>query len=101
MSEKFAPPYAIVAGVPARIIRYRFDENTIERLMASQGWEYGPEIVKGLDFTRPHDIISVIEDRIANGITKYECDKYIIDPTKKEVVRIIKGTSERELLLKL
>lgn len=98
---KDVPPYAIVAGVPARIIRYRFDENTIERLMASQWWEYGPEIVKGLDFTRPHDIISVIEDRIANGFPKYECDKYIIDPTKKEVVRIIKGTSERELLLKL
>ena len=27
---KDVPPYAVVAGVPARVIRYRFDEKTIE-----------------------------------------------------------------------
>lgn len=33
------PPYAIVAGVPAKIIRYRFDEKTIERLQKSCWWD--------------------------------------------------------------
>jgi acetyltransferase-like isoleucine patch superfamily enzyme len=33
------PPYAIVAGVPAKIIRYRFDEETIARLLDSRWWE--------------------------------------------------------------
>lgn len=33
------PPYAIVSGVPAKIIRYRFDENTIEKLLATKWWE--------------------------------------------------------------
>lgn len=33
------PPYAIVAGVPARIIRYRFDEEQRSRLLASRWWE--------------------------------------------------------------
>jgi acetyltransferase-like isoleucine patch superfamily enzyme len=36
---KHVPPYAIVGGNPARIIRYRFDEETIERLMAIKWWD--------------------------------------------------------------
>ena len=34
------PPYAIVAGNPARIIRYRFGEALRERLLASRWWDY-------------------------------------------------------------
>ncbi|NLF30022.1 MAG: CatB-related O-acetyltransferase [Planctomycetes bacterium] len=34
------PPYAIVGGTPARVIRYRFDEATIERLLATAWWEW-------------------------------------------------------------
>lgn len=30
---KDVPPYAIVGGVPARVIRYRFDEQTVKALM--------------------------------------------------------------------
>lgn len=32
------PPYAIVAGSPAKIIKYRFSENTISSLLQSQWW---------------------------------------------------------------
>ena len=37
------PPYAIVAGVPARVLRYRFDENTIILLEKSKWWEKSPD----------------------------------------------------------
>lgn len=37
--NKDVPPYAIVAGIPAKIIRYRFDETTIERLLKSEWWK--------------------------------------------------------------
>lgn len=37
------PPYAIVAGSPAKVIRYRFDEQTIKLLEESKWWEYTPE----------------------------------------------------------
>lgn len=37
------PPYAIVGGVPARIIRYRFDEKTIEALLNLKWWEFSEE----------------------------------------------------------
>lgn len=33
------PPYAIVAGCPAKIIRYRFDEQTISRLLDIKWWD--------------------------------------------------------------
>ncbi|HEF1256584.1 TPA: CatB-related O-acetyltransferase [Campylobacter coli] len=37
---KDIPPYAIVAGIPAKIIKYRFNEKTIERLLKLQWWKY-------------------------------------------------------------
>lgn len=40
------PPYAIVGGTPARIIRYRCDEQTIERLLAERWWDWPEEKIK-------------------------------------------------------
>ena len=40
---KDVPPYAIVAGVPAKIIRYRFDEATIQMLLDSKWWKFSPK----------------------------------------------------------
>lgn len=34
------PPFAIVAGVPARVIRYRFDARTVDSIMATEWWNY-------------------------------------------------------------
>ncbi|TCB59732.1 CatB-related O-acetyltransferase [Acinetobacter terrae] len=36
---KDIPDYAVVAGNPAKIIRYRFDEEMIYQLLASKWWE--------------------------------------------------------------
>lgn len=40
---KDVPPYAVVAGSPARILRYRFDADTCAMLEASRWWEKTPE----------------------------------------------------------
>ncbi len=37
---KDVPPYAIVGGVPARVIKYRFEEHIIEQLMQLKWWQY-------------------------------------------------------------
>ena len=37
---KDVPPYAIVAGNPARILRYRFDEQTIAKLLELKWWDW-------------------------------------------------------------
>jgi len=36
---KDVPPYAIVGGVPAKILKYRFDEPTIKKLMDIRWWD--------------------------------------------------------------
>jgi len=40
---KDIPPYAIAVGVPAKVIRYRFDEETIERITATEYWNWSRE----------------------------------------------------------
>lgn len=37
------PPYAVVAGVPAKVIKYRFDETTREALLQSEWWNWPEE----------------------------------------------------------
>ena len=34
------PPYAIVAGNPARMVRSRFDDSQVARLLAARGWDW-------------------------------------------------------------
>ncbi len=36
---KDVPPYAIVGGVPAKILKYRYDENTIQFLLNIKWWD--------------------------------------------------------------
>ena len=36
------PPYAIVGGIPAKILRYRFNKEIIDKLLASKWWEKSP-----------------------------------------------------------
>ena len=43
---KNVPPYAIVGGVPAKIIRYRYDEETISFLLQTQWWNNTEEWFK-------------------------------------------------------
>lgn len=45
---KDVPPYAIVAGVPAKVIGYRYDEETIAFLLKLQWWN------KGIDWLTEH-----------------------------------------------
>ena len=66
------PPYAIVGGVPARVIKYKFSDKIIEKLEALRWWDYGPDILKGCDITDVERTIDVVEERIAKGFKKYE-----------------------------
>lgn len=39
-------PYTIVAGVPARPIKKRFDDETVERLLKIRWWELDDEVIR-------------------------------------------------------
>lgn len=45
---KSVPPFAIVVGNPAAIIKYRFDEQTIIRLLRSEWWNLDSKTLKAL-----------------------------------------------------
>lgn len=45
---KDVPPYAIVGGNPARVIRHRFPPEIVAGLMATAWWEAPPERVRAL-----------------------------------------------------
>jgi len=44
--NKDVPPYAIVAGSPAQVIKYRFDEEIIAMLEKIKWWEWDVEKIK-------------------------------------------------------
>lgn len=37
---KDLPPYAVAVGVPAKVIKYRFDGETVEKLLKSAWWDW-------------------------------------------------------------
>lgn len=55
--NKDVPPYAVVVGNPARIVRYRFSREVIDQLLASKWWEKPIGELKSeiKDFQRPLD----------------------------------------------
>lgn len=44
--NKDVPPYAIVVGIPAKVLRYRFSEEIINELNKSHYWDYDPNEAK-------------------------------------------------------
>ncbi|RME56127.1 antibiotic acetyltransferase [Candidatus Parcubacteria bacterium] len=53
---KSTPPYAVVAGNPAKIIKFRFDQETIEGLLASRWWKMKPEELSKLYDLMDHPV---------------------------------------------
>ena len=43
---KDIPPYSIVGGVPARVIRYRFSEKEIKKLLSIKWWNWSVDDLK-------------------------------------------------------
>lgn len=54
---KDVPPFAIVAGNPAKIIRYRFDQEKIERILAARWWDFKEHVI-----AENYDLISRLDD---------------------------------------
>ena len=61
---KDVPPYGIVVGNPAILVRYRFDQNVIQKLLQIKWWDWDPDFV----FENSEDL---------RGDTKYFVNKYL------------------------
>ena len=69
------PPYAIAVGNPARVIRRRFDDDTIARLEAIEWWTRTPEELKPIepvfhvDLTEQPDVLYQLAPAVPAGRT--------------------------------
>ena len=59
---KDVPPYSIVGGVPAKLIRTRFDETTVQRLLSLSWWDFSMTRADTADL--PLDDIQASIDRL-------------------------------------
>lgn len=57
---KDIPPYAISGGVPAKTLSYRFDDETIRKLLALKWWDVPYAQLKSVSFDRIDDAIEQI-----------------------------------------
>jgi virginiamycin A acetyltransferase len=54
------PPYSVVGGNPARVLRTRFDADTVARLMAVAWWDWPRDkLARNLDAVRGADIAAL------------------------------------------
>lgn len=63
---KDVEPYTIVAGVPARPIRKRFDDNIIEKLLSLKWWEFDDEKLK--------NNIEIFKSKLTNENIDFLCE---------------------------
>lgn len=61
---KDVPPYAIVAGTPAKVLRYRFSDEIIARLLALKWWDYCIYDFYGAPLDDIERALDVMEDLI-------------------------------------
>ncbi|MEA1989258.1 MAG: FkbM family methyltransferase [Pseudomonadota bacterium] len=70
---KDVPAYSIVGGVPAKVIRYRFDKDVIDELLDIRWWAYGMNALRDVDLDNS-DIrgsLKKIRENVAAGVGIY------------------------------
>jgi hypothetical protein len=60
-------PYSVVAGNPAKFIRFRFDEPTCESMLACEWWNFEPADFGDLPFDQPLEFLQRINERKQAG----------------------------------
>ena len=71
--SKNVPPYAVVVGNPARVVRYRFSRDVIEELVESKWWEKDiEEILPDIeDYLKPYEKL-YFERKRGEGVSSGE-----------------------------
>lgn len=68
--SKNVPAYAIVGGVPAKIIRYRFSDDVIQKLLNIQWWNRDPQWIE--ENSRYFDDVNDLLLRLDHGEAQHE-----------------------------
>jgi acetyltransferase-like isoleucine patch superfamily enzyme len=70
---KDVPPYALVAGNPAVVKKYRFEDKVIERLLQVQWWRFAPWDLEGLELDNLPRALDLLEERITSETISPYC----------------------------
>lgn len=81
--------YEVVGGVPAKVIKKRFDNKTIEKLLESKWWEKTPDKLKGFS-------VEYLNKRILNDmrILNIVSSNIVQDPRVLKQIETIKGVTD-------
>lgn len=71
---KDVPPYAIVAGNPARIVKYRFDEDVIDKLQKIAWWDWDSETIVKYAETILGDVRDFADTFFVEGMHKKDVE---------------------------
>ncbi|MGN1205980.1 MAG: CatB-related O-acetyltransferase [Eubacterium sp.] len=63
---KDVPPYAIVAGNPAHVIKYRFEEEIVRKLQRIHWWSWSPDQLKAAEEDMKGDIRKFVDKYYGN-----------------------------------
>lgn len=75
---KDVPPYALVAGVPAVVKRFRFAEKRVDRLLRSRWWEFAPWDLKGAPVDQMPAFFDFLAELRGRGVKPYTADKVLV-----------------------
>jgi acetyltransferase-like isoleucine patch superfamily enzyme len=64
---KDVPPYAVVGGNPARVLKYRFDPEVIAELSRLEWWNYDPKRISEIGYADPASFCKKLSAEIAAG----------------------------------
>lgn len=81
MVVKDIPPYAVVAGVPAKVVNYRFNSHVIEQLLNLKWWQYAWTDFRSI---QRNESIENFIDSLEEMITKEKLWPYLPDVTTCE-----------------
>ncbi|WP_298215407.1 CatB-related O-acetyltransferase [Acidocella sp.] len=72
---KDVPPYSVVAGNPARIVKLRFPASTIARMQRVAWWRYAFWDLSLIPVADPEAFLDYIEGAIRNDLQVYEPER--------------------------
>lgn len=79
-------PFEIVGGIPAKRIRFRFDEETMARISRLRWWQYRKEDLRFGNAEHPAQFLDSLEAKVAAGLKPY-IPAVITDAELREAAR--------------
>ncbi|MED1604887.1 CatB-related O-acetyltransferase [Cytobacillus kochii] len=83
--NKDVEPYEIVGGVPAKHIKYRFNEELRKRLLEVKWWNYTLDSLRYIDFNNVEKAIEQLEERQDHKTLKKR-KRILIEVKNREIV---------------